>query len=123
MIFSSVFFLLAGFIGMELFSWAFHKYIMHGVLWGIHKTHHTKTEGYFEWNDLFSLTFGAIATLLMFLGMEAFDYRFWIGLGITVYGFVYFFLHDVFIHRRLKWNLPFGGKYVRGIKKSTSNAP
>jgi len=110
--------LLAGFIGMETFSWLFHKYVMHGFLWGIHKTHHTKQKGFFELNDMFSFTFGSIATLLMFLGLENLDTRFWVGLGITIYGMIYFVLHDIFIHRRVEWKLPFGGRYIRGIKKA-----
>ena len=113
---SAIFFLFVGFIGMEVFSWTFHKYVMHGILWNIHKTHHTHTKGFFELNDIFSLTFGSIATILMFLGMDALDFRFWIGAGITVYGFIYFILHDVFIHRRIQWKLPFGGNYIDGIK-------
>lgn len=110
--------LLAGFIGMEAFSWAFHKYVMHGFLWSIHKTHHTKQEGFFELNDLFSLTFGSIATILMLIGWSSWASPFWIGLGITIYGFIYFILHDVFIHRRVDWKLPFGGKYIKGIKRA-----
>lgn len=88
------------FFGMEIFSWFFHKYLMHGVLWSIHKTHHRKNNGYFELNDVFSLFFGSIAVVLIILGVAELDYRFWIGCGITLYGLVYFILHDVLIHRR-----------------------
>lgn len=96
-------YILLGFILMELFGWAIHKYIMHGPLWSVHKTHHQPSKTFFELNDLFSLLFGGIAVVLIFLGVETLDYRFWIGIGISVYGMLYFFLHDMMIHRRLKW--------------------
>ena len=99
--------MMGAFFGMEIFSWAFHKYLMHGPFWSIHKTHHRKHTGHFELNDLFSLFFGSIAVLLIIAGAENTDYRFWIGCGISLYGFVYFILHDVFIHRRVKnWKRP-----------------
>ena len=91
------------FIGMEIFSGLFHKYIMHGVLWNIHKTHHRKNAGFFELNDIFSFYFGAMATALVFLGAKEFDWRYWVGIGIIAYGLVYFVVHDIFIHRRLRW--------------------
>ncbi|SFT76315.1 beta-carotene 3-hydroxylase [Algoriphagus locisalis] len=92
-----------GFVLMELSGWAIHKYLMHGPLWSIHKTHHEHSDSFFELNDLFSLLFGSIAILLIFLGVGDLDYRFWIGIGISMYGMLYFFLHDVLIHRRMKW--------------------
>ena len=100
---SNLLFLVLGFIGMELSSWFIHKYIMHGFLWNIHKTHHTKNDSFFELNDIFSFIFGAIAVILIISGLSEFDYRFWLGTGITVYGFSYFILHDVLIHRRLRF--------------------
>ncbi len=107
-----------GFVGMEFFSWAFHKYLMHGVLWSIHKTHHQKQLGHFELNDLFSVFFGSIAIILIILGLETLDYRFWIGCGITLYGFVYFILHDILIHRRaVKWKRP-ADYYLDGITRA-----
>ncbi|GAB3653153.1 sterol desaturase family protein [Echinicola sediminis] len=98
-----ILFVVLGILLMEVAGWFIHKYIMHGVLWGIHKTHHQPSKGPFELNDLFSLLFGGIAILLMFLGYESLDYRFWIGVGISTYGVAYFFLHDILIHRRRKW--------------------
>jgi beta-carotene 3-hydroxylase len=106
------------FVGMEIFSGFFHKYVMDGVLWRIHKTHHIKGKGYFEFNDLFSFSFGAIATALLFLGIREFDWRFWAGIGIIVYGAVYFVVHDIFIHRRIRWiehsNIP----YLQALRRA-----
>lgn len=109
---------LLGFILMELSGWAIHKYIMHGPLWSIHKTHHQPSKSFFEWNDLFSLLFGGIAVILIFLGVEKLDYRFWMGIGISGYGMLYFFLHDMMIHRRVKWlERPKSG-FLKGIFKA-----
>jgi beta-carotene 3-hydroxylase len=109
---------LLGFGIMEAFSWWVHKYVMHGVLWKIHKTHHEHSKGYFELNDLFTLIFGGTAVVLIFQGVETFDYRFWIGCGISLYGMLYFVLHDVMIHKRLKWLGRPKAKYLKAITKA-----
>lgn len=96
-------FIALGFGTMEFSGWFIHKYIMHGPLWMIHKTHHQPSKSFFELNDLFSLLFGGIAIVLIILGSEDLDFRFWMGVGISIYGILYFILHDVMVHRRLKW--------------------
>lgn len=111
-------FIILGFAIMEFSGWAIHKYLMHGPLWSIHKTHHQPSKSWFELNDLFSLLFGSIAVILIILGIEAFDYRFWIGMGISLYGMLYFFLHDVLIHRRVKLFHRPGNFFLRGIFKA-----
>jgi beta-carotene 3-hydroxylase len=110
--------ILIGFVSMELFSWSIHKFIMHGPLWKIHKSHHVHTEGFFERNDLFTLLFASIAIVLIVVGLEQLDYRFWLGCGITLYGFSYFIFHDVLIHRRVKWLKRPKGKYLRAIAEA-----
>ncbi|MBC6365650.1 sterol desaturase family protein [Algoriphagus sp. AK58] len=96
-------FIIVGFAAMEFSGWFIHKYLMHGPLWMIHKTHHQPSKSALELNDLFSLLFGSIAVVLILLGVQELDYRFWMGIGISLYGFLYFILHDVMVHRRLKW--------------------
>ncbi len=115
---NALLFILVGFLTMEFSGWFIHKFIMHGPLWNIHKTHHTHTKGYFELNDLFSLLFGSIAILLIFLGMETLDFRFWMGIGISFYGLSYFFLHDILIHRRVKFFKKPKNGYLAGIFKA-----
>lgn len=110
--------ILFGLIFMEVFSWTIHKYLMHGPLWKIHKSHHVHTKGFFELNDIFTIFFGSIAVVLIFLGIDQFDYRFWIGSGISLYGLSYFVLHDVLIHKRFKWLGRPKGKYLKGITKA-----
>jgi beta-carotene 3-hydroxylase len=111
-------FITLGFILMEVFGWAIHKYLMHGPLWSIHKTHHRPSKYFFELNDLFSLLFGSIAVVLILKGVSDFDYRFWVGLGISLYGMLYFFLHDVLIHRRMKWFQKPKNGFLIGILKA-----
>jgi beta-carotene 3-hydroxylase len=42
---------------------------------------------------------------------------FWIGLGITAYGMAYFFVHDLFIHQRIKVLKKTKNKYLLAIRK------
>ncbi|MDP2041328.1 MAG: sterol desaturase family protein [Algoriphagus sp.] len=111
-------FIALGFAAMEFSGWFIHKYLMHGPLWMIHKTHHQPSKSFFELNDLFSLLFGSVALILIVLGAELFDYRFWIGMGISLYGVLYFVLHDVLVHRRLKWFDRPRNTFLKGIFKA-----
>ena len=97
----AIFGIFTGIIGMEAFSWWFHKYLMHGILWEIHKTHHEHSDGWFELNDIFTIVFGGISIVLIFLGLPEFTFSFWTGIGISVYGLIYFILHDMIIHKRI----------------------
>lgn len=112
-------FLLA-FFGMEAVAWLAHKYLMHGFLWQLHEDHHKKDQyGFFEKNDYFFLIFATPGILCMLIGMNnSFSAPFWIGLGITVYGFAYFIVHDVFIHQRIKWLRRSDSVYLRAIRKA-----
>lgn len=102
---------------MEIISWAIHKYLFHGPLWFIHKTHHQERHGFFELNDVFSLLFGLIAVGLMWFDQETRGYPFWIGAGISVYGIIYFIFHDWFIHNRFK-AFKLNNRYFSGIKRA-----
>jgi beta-carotene 3-hydroxylase len=117
-LFIPVFITLAAFVGMEIFSTVFHKYVMHGVLWRIHRTHHVKSKGFFELNDVFSLSFGATATALVLFGAQEQDWRLWTGVGIILYGAVYFVVHDVFIHRRIKWIEQSRSRYLQALRRA-----
>ena len=90
------------FIFMESVAWFTHKYIMHGFLWNLHESHHIERHGTFELNDLFGIFFSVLSIVLIKLGFSTLNYLFWIGLGITLYGFAYFIFHDVIVHRRVK---------------------
>jgi beta-carotene 3-hydroxylase len=110
--------LILGTIGtMELLSWAMHKYLFHGPLWFIHKTHHQERHGFLELNDVFSIGFAGLALWLMWLGHYALDYRLWIGIGISIYGNVYFIFHDWFIHNRFR-AFKSSNRYLMAIRRA-----
>lgn len=114
-----IFAFVATFCFMEFMAWATHKYVMHGFLWVLHKDHHQKEPGFFERNDSFFLIFAVPSMLLILFGAAAgWDIRAWIGFGIMAYGFAYFMVHEVFIHRRLKWFSRSDNVYLRAIRKA-----
>lgn len=96
---------LATFIVMEGVTWCTHKYVMHGFLWYLHSDHHKKDHDHaLERNDAFFLIF-ALPSMLLMLGGLNWGLQlpfFWIGLGIFIYGMAYLFVHDIFIHQRIK---------------------
>lgn len=109
----------ATFFFMEFVAWFTHKYVMHGLGWYFHKDHHQPEPGFFEKNDAFFLIFAIPSMILMFIGMNAgYDVRFFIGVGIAVYGFAYFLVHDIFIHQRFKLFTRSNNIYLRAIRKA-----
>ncbi len=96
---------LASVLAMEGIAWLMHRYLMHGPLWFLHKSHHRRREGRFELNDAFGLFFAVPSMILIALGVRGQPALLAIGLGMTAYGALYFFFHDMLVHRRVK--LPF----------------
>jgi len=84
---------------MEWFATWSHKHIMHGWGWGWHKSHHEPHDDAFEKNDLYAVVFAGVA-IAMFAAGEWWRPLTWIALGITIYGFLYFVLHDGLVHHR-----------------------
>jgi beta-carotene 3-hydroxylase len=87
-------------IVMEAVAWATHKYIMHGPGWSWHKSHHEHREGIFEKNDLYAVCFAVCAIALFWIGTWHWPPLFWVATGVTIYGFLYFVVHDGLVHRR-----------------------
>lgn len=104
------------FIFMEGFAWFTHKYVMHGFMWIWHKSHHEPRQGAFELNDLFGFMFAIPSVVLIVLGSDGFDWRFFAGLGIAGYGLAYFLVHDVFVHQRVKWLKKTDLPYFRAMR-------
>jgi beta-carotene 3-hydroxylase len=91
------------FLFMEFVAWFLHKYVMHGFGWYLHEDHHRASKGRFEKNDIFGLFFTIISFLLILIGfLGGFDIRFYIGIGVMLYGLGYFLVHDTFFHRRIR---------------------
>lgn len=111
---------LATFLSMEGATWLIHKYVMHGFLWMLHKDHHDhSTNGPLEKNDYFFLIFALPAIALMFYGSQhGFNYFFYAGLGITLYGMAYFFVHDIFIHQRISFLRDTKNPYLLAIRRA-----
>ncbi|NQW30217.1 MAG: sterol desaturase family protein [Ignavibacteria bacterium] len=90
---------------MEFVSYLAHRYIYHGIGWLFHKSHHSAREGAFEWNDIFPLCFSAISISIMAWGVldASRSDAIAVAIGVSTYGMIYFFIHDLYIHRRAKW--------------------
>lgn len=106
------------FLFMEFIAWFTHKYVMHGFLWILHKDHHTREHEFIEWNDLFALIFAIPSVILIILGAPGLDFRFWIGIGIALYGLAYFLFHDVLVHQRLPILDKIDNRYFRSVVKA-----
>lgn len=107
------------FIFMEGVAWLSHKYIMHGLLWKLHKDHHVPLANKtLEHNDFFFFIFATPAIICFIIGFDKFTIPFWIAVGITLYGLAYFFIHDLFIHQRSKIAKNSNSLYFRAIRKA-----
>jgi beta-carotene 3-hydroxylase len=95
----------AAFVVMEPVTALVHRLVMHGVGRRLHADHHRSEGKSFEVNDLYPLT---IAGLTMAAMAAAFN-----GLvpaavlpatvGITAYGACYGFVHEIYIHQRIRF--------------------
>ncbi|CAA2962052.1 beta-carotene hydroxylase 2, chloroplastic-like [Olea europaea subsp. europaea] len=91
-------------VSMEFWArWA-HRALWHASLWHMHESHHKPREGPFELNDIFAIINAVPAITLLSYG---FFHKglvpglcFGAGLGITVFGMAYMFVHDGLVHRR-----------------------
>ncbi|MDB5732780.1 MAG: beta-carotene hydroxylase [Variovorax sp.] len=88
---------------MEVVAWLAHRYVMHGVGWGWHATHHAPRSGMFEANDLYAVVFAGLAIALIALGSSGRWPLQWVGAGMTLYGALYFIAHDGLVHQRWPW--------------------
>ena len=86
---------------MEGVAWIAHKYAMHGFLWSLHKSHHEPRLGAFEKNDWFAVIFSIPSIGLIYVGVHYWTPALAAGIGILGYGLIYFFFHDMLVHRRI----------------------
>ncbi|WP_293298077.1 sterol desaturase family protein [Pedobacter sp. UBA4863] len=110
----------ATFIVMEAVAWLAHKYLMHGFLWYLHQDHHKKDDGQvFEKNDFFFVLFATPAIILFLFGsIYGNVIMMSVAGGITLYGFCYFMVHDIFIHQRFKWFRNTNNIYLKAIRRA-----
>ena len=90
---------------MEGVAWGMHKYVMHGLFWNLHEDHHVRDnhDSFLEMNDSFFVFF-AIISITAFALWSIFGWQMslGIGIGVFIYGVIYFVIHDLFIHQRIK---------------------
>lgn len=104
---------------MEFVAWFTHKYVMHGFLWYLHKDHHKPIKNQvFEKNDSFFFIFAVPGITLILIGSPDLSWPFWAGLGITLYGFAYFVIHDLFIHQRSKVFRKSSSRYLNALRRA-----
>lgn len=89
---------------MEPVAYLAHRFVMHGVGAGWHRGHHQVRTTRFEANDLYpvvmaGLTIGGMTAAVT---LPALAPLFWVGVGVTLYGAAYLFVHDLYIHRRIR---------------------
>jgi len=99
-------------IAMEIVARLSHKYIMHGWGWAWHESHHVPHQNTFERNDLFAVVFAIPSILLIYLGTHYEHPVLWVGAGMTIYGFLYFFVHDGLVHKRWPFRIAPKGRYL-----------
>lgn len=110
-------------LGMEFVAWFAHKYVMHGLLWNWHEDHHKphfKEGRFFEKNDLFFLVFAipSAASYIIGLSVPGLFWLLFVGIGISIYGLIYFLIHDVYIHQRFQWFRQLDNRYSRAILRA-----
>ena len=93
------------FLFWEFVAWFTHKYVMHGMLWTWHQSHHTVHDHALEKNDWFAVVFSIPSIALIYYSTIATynPYLLSVGIGIFCYGLFYMVFHDVIVHQRIKW--------------------
>lgn len=91
---------------MEPWAAWVHGRVWHGLLWPVHRSHHTTREGTWEANDVLALTHVPVAIGLILYGCLATpglfrESLFGVGLGMTAFGLAYTVVHDGLVHGRL----------------------
>ncbi len=92
---------LAAFVAMEPGAAGFHRAVMHGKGWVWHRSHHRKTAGPLEANDVFPLLFAALTVIAMAVAARG-GQGMMLGalVGVSGYGLAYGLVHDVCVHGR-----------------------
>jgi beta-carotene 3-hydroxylase len=92
------------FVAMEPVTYLAHRFVMHGFGMGWHRSHHRRRTGRFERNDLFPVVFAGASMVAVAVGFNApgFELMVPVVAGVGAYGAAYLFVHDLYIHRRIR---------------------
>lgn len=103
------------FLFWECVAWFTHKFVMHGLLWSWHRSHHTVHDHALERNDLFALVFSipSIALFYYFSLVSYNPYMLSLAFGIFCYGVFYLVFHDIIVHQRIRWRPANKSKYLQ----------
>jgi beta-carotene 3-hydroxylase len=106
---------IATFLFWEFVAWFSHKFIMHGILWTWHKSHHSVHDHALEKNDLFALVFSIPSVGLFYhFSVEQFNpYMLAVATGIFLYGVFYLVFHDIIVHQRIRWRPARKSRYLQ----------
>jgi beta-carotene 3-hydroxylase len=99
-------------VAMEFVAQFVHKHIMHGWGWAWHQSHHVPHQNSLERNDLYAVVFAVPSILLIYLGTSYEHPVMWVGVGMTIYGILYFCVHDGLVHKRWPFRTAPKGKYL-----------
>ena len=104
-------------LAMEAVAYATHRWLMHGIGWGLHKSHHEPRIGHFEANDWYGAIFAVPSILLVWGGLNGGwgDWAIAVGAGVSAYGAIYFGFHDLIVHGRLGHRSPPKSAYMKRI--------
>lgn len=112
-------------VALVMEGWAafLHRFVWHGMLWSIHRSHHEPRVGRFERNDFLSALHAPIAIALIFYGCRAHpsflrDIAFGSGLGMTLFGLSYAIVHDGLSHRRAPVRFLRRFSYFRAVARA-----
>jgi len=98
---------IVAFVLMEPITYALHRWVMHGFGLRLHRSHHLNAArvepSRVELNDLYPVIFAGAVIGAFALGFNASQLSILVPIciGVTAYGVVYAFVHDLVIHRRL----------------------
>lgn len=111
-----VFCFLGALLGMEAVAWASHRWLMHGPLWFLHRSHHEPRRGAFEVNDLFAVVFALPAIGMFWIGTQnGWSWLVWAAAGVTAYGALYAVVHDGLVHQRWPFRIMPRHGYLRSL--------
>jgi beta-carotene 3-hydroxylase len=95
---------LVAFVLMEPFTYAAHRWVMHGFGERLHRSHHRAVpQPGWEANDWYPVIFAGAVMALLAIGFNVPGAGSLVPVcvGVTAYGAVYALVHDVYIHDRL----------------------
>ena len=88
-------------VATEALAWAVHRWVMHGIGWRWHRSHHEPEPGcVLETNDAYSAIASVAVTALFVASGGPSSPWWWVGLGATLYGVLYAVVHDGWAHGR-----------------------